>query len=98
MSKKRPNTARDKQLNKSNDKKEIQPKKKEEEEEFIFALKISDKYNSLLDIPELIFIIDVSSDMIEYINKIRIEIISQIVSFYSFHKLRIKKIKFSIVK
>ena len=84
MSKKRANTARVKEVNKSNDKKEIQPKKKEEEEEFIFALKISDKYNSLLDIPELIFIIDVSSDMIEYINKIRIEIISQIVSFYSF--------------
>jgi hypothetical protein len=83
MQKKRPASSRVKPTNKLNDKKEIHSKKEEEKEEFVFALNISDKYNSLLDIPELIFIIDISSDMKQYINKIRIEIIPKLVSLYS---------------
>ena len=63
MQKKRPISSRPKPTNKLNDKKETHSKKEEEKEEFVFALNISDKYNSLLDIPELIFIIDISSDM-----------------------------------
>ena len=86
---KRPNSSRPKTGNKINNKNEIiikkKPSKKEnDKEEFIFALNISNKYNSLLDIPELIFIIDISSEMKEYINKIRIEIIPKLVSFYSY--------------